>query len=159
MWGISEALRFFVYWIFSSSSMVGCSMKMCHNWCKWDKCPPYSPILFMSVGWGAPTPCGPCTLVSGPSKGGPSSFDLLHGCRKTFLPYTVPSKPRCLPTTCAEKTKWVTLSTGPCPKSNCTTLVLWAYRALGCLMEQRRLLVLQAAALLTLQSCFLLGPI
>lgn len=143
--------------------MVGCSMKMCHNWCKWDKCPPYSPILFMSVRWGAPTPCGPCTLVSGPSKGGPSSFDPLHGCRKTFLLYTVPSKPRCLPTTCANRTKLVILLyykvCVPYPKSICTTSILWAYGALRCLMEQRCLLCLQATALLTRQSCFLLGLI
>lgn len=39
--------------------------------CLWDGAPP--------------TPLGPCTLVSGPSKGGPSSFDPLHGCGKTFF--------------------------------------------------------------------------
>lgn len=45
--------------------------------CLWDGAPP--------------TPLGSRTLVSGPSKGGPLSFDPLYGCRKTsFCPTLCP---------------------------------------------------------------------
>lgn len=73
----------------SYSLMDICCMKMCHNWCKWDKCPPIHSSFLCLWDGALTTPCGPCTLVSEPSKGGPTSFDPLHGCGKTFLHYTV----------------------------------------------------------------------
>lgn len=57
------ALRFVYIKKLSWLLMGRCCMKMCHNWCKWDMCPPHPPILFMSMRWGALHP--PWSLHTG----------------------------------------------------------------------------------------------
>lgn len=118
---------------------------------------------FLCLWDGAPPPpVVPAHWFQGLQKGAPQALIFYMGAEKHFYS-ALPSKPRCLPTACANRSKLVILSNyklcGPCPKSNCTACILGAYRAFRYLNEQRCLLCLHAAALLILQSCFLVGLI
>lgn len=78
----------------------GCCMKMCDNWCKWGKTPPFlhPATLFMSMRWGAPHPPWFLHTGFGPFKRRPLQLWSSIWVRKNiFFLHTVPRKPKFLP--------------------------------------------------------------
>lgn len=106
-WGPNICLYQKKFWL----SMGRCSLKTCHNWCKWDKRHPHPRIRpshppthpsFLCLWDGVPptcTPHPPWSLHTGPRPFKRRPLKLWSSTwvqKNIFLPYTVPRKPKFL---------------------------------------------------------------